>query len=123
MEKDFVKTFTKCPCCGGADRFFGTMLKELKEQGHVPEHSTSFDFQEYSGVLLPPQKIATLPLGAELPAFKVVWDFCTDCGCMYMVIVHRPKAVKSLDVPKLIVPGSIDPAGASKISPNRFSKS
>ncbi len=107
MDKDFRTAYNKCPACGCTKRFFEELLEELKVQGLIPPATTRFDFQQKQGVTLPPQKIATLPIGTEIPAFDIVWDICTECGCMYATVAQRLQAVKSLEQPRIILPTGV----------------
>ena len=94
----FSKVFNKCPVCGSTERFFEGIINELHTSGMLDTKVGHFDFQIQQGVAVPPQKLALLPIGAELPAFNRVMDNCSDCGSMYCVRLDKGKVKKSLNL-------------------------
>lgn len=104
MEKQFVKKFDSCPGCGSTERYFEGVIKELHERGLLDKNITCFDFQLRQGVPLPPQKIALLPFGSELPAFSRIWDTCCECGMVYSIHLEMTVAKKSVNLAQPLPP-------------------
>ena len=102
MDKDFHKTFTKCPCCGSEDRFLEQLGNEVKERGLAREE-WNFHMDIRQGVVTDPAKEAAIPIGAEMPGYGFVTDICMDCGCVYAIDLTRSDAKKSI-VPQPIPP-------------------
>lgn len=93
MEKDFHRTFTKCPCCGGENRFFEQMADEMKERGLArPEWHFRYDMRD--GIVVDPQKVASIPIGSEVPQYGFATDICIDCGCIYAIDIVRTNSKK-----------------------------
>ncbi len=99
----WVRKFTKCPYCGSEERYFEGIIKVLKERKLIAENVACFDFQRQQGVALSPEKINTMPIGTELPAFDRIEDTCCDCGAVYAVLLAKPEVRKSL-TPVTIMP-------------------
>ena len=97
-SKDFVKEFDKCPACGSKERFFEDIVKELKDRGLLDLKIACFDFQLQQGFPLPPQKMAILPFGSEIPHFKRMWDTCCSCGLDYAIHLEKVIVKKSIDL-------------------------
>jgi len=113
MDKDFHRTFTKCPLCAlreelaeilgkpelklgsGEDRFLEQLGNTLKERGLAREE-WNFHMDVKSGVVLDQQKAASIPIGSEVPRYGFMTDICMDCGCMYAVDLTRNDAKASL---------------------------
>ncbi len=94
-SKQWVKEFSKCPACGGENRMFEQMGKELKERGLASE-DMNFYYDMKNGALANQDMMTRLPIGGELPAFSVAQDICLDCGCIYTVRLERTNAKKGL---------------------------
>ena len=95
MEKNFHKSFTKCPCCGSERRFLEQLGEELRARGLArPEWQFHLDVRQ--GVVLDPAKDAAIPIGSEIPAYGLMTDICTNCGCIYAIDISRSDAKKSL---------------------------
>ena len=105
MEELSSQIRESCPACGESEKFYENLMKDMKEKKLLPEQITYFDFQVREGIPLPPQTIASRPVGTELPFFRVVQDICVECGCVYAVSATRAKVVKSIEKPNLVVPG------------------
>ena len=104
MEKEFKKEYKCCPVCGSTERFFGSIVEELKGKGLLELNITQFNFQIMQGVLLPEEKVKALSFQDDLPGFLLVWDYCADCGCYYAVRIER-KVIKKK--PSFVVPNNI----------------
>ncbi len=102
MNKDFHRTFTKCPCCGSEDRFLEQLGNELKERGLAREE-WNFHMDVKEGVVIDQTKEASIPIGSEVPVFGFITDICMDCGCMYAVDLTR-KDIKKPAPPPITLP-------------------
>ena len=80
MSKSWQKEFDKCPACGENKPFFKTIVDELKQAGRVPKE-WNFSLDAKQGVVYPPDRLQTLPIGSLLPGFEFAEDFCSECGC------------------------------------------
>lgn len=105
MDKDFHKTFTKCPCCGSEDRFLEQLGNELKERGLTGE-DWAMHMDVRQGVVVDKTKEAAIPIGSEVPGYGFMTDICMDCGCVHAIDITRS------DVKKTIAP-------APPMPPNR----
>jgi len=95
MDKNFHRTFTKCPCCGSEDRFLEQLGNELKDRGLArPEWQFHLDVRQ--GVAIDQQKAAAIPIGSELPGYGIMTDICMDCGCIYAIDITRIDMKKSI---------------------------
>ena len=108
MDKDFHKTFDRCPVCGSYLRFCEELGKELKERGLArPEWNMRYDSRQ--GVVADQNKAIIIPIGAHLPGYAIATDICMDCGTMYAVELRRlegeTRAVPRQRMP--VVPGNI----------------
>ena len=88
MDKDFNRTFTKCPCCGSGFRFFEELGKELKERKLAGEN-WNYRYETRQGPVVDMTKEPAYPIGTELPTFGIITDVCMDCGCMYAIDLRR----------------------------------
>jgi len=95
MEKDFHRTFTKCPCCGSEDRFLEQLGNELKDRGLAREE-WSFHLDVKQGVVLDQTKVAAIPIGSEVPGYGLITDICMNCGCVYAIDLTRDDAESSI---------------------------
>lgn len=95
MDKDFHRTFTKCPCCGSENRFFEQLGQELKDRG-LGREEWNFHLDVKQGIVVDQQKAATIPIGSEIPGYGIMTDVCMDCGCVYAVDLTRADAKKSI---------------------------
>ena len=95
MEKDFHRTFTKCPCCGSEDRFLEQLGNELKDRGLAREE-WNFHMDVKEGIVLDQKKVAAIPIGSEVPGYGFMTDICMDCGCIYAVDITRTDAKASI---------------------------
>lgn len=95
MDKDFHRTFTKCPCCGSEDRFLEQLGKELRERGLAREE-WNFHLEVKEGVVLDKTKEAAIPIGSEVPGYGLMTDICMDCGCIYAVDLTRNDVKKAI---------------------------
>ncbi len=71
MEKDFSKQFTKCPSCGSEDRFFELLGQEMKDR-KLTGDEWSFHYEVREGIVVDKQKAAAIPIGSEIPAYRIV---------------------------------------------------
>ena len=111
MEREFDKKIPKCPVCrlreelaqilgkpelaigDGEERFFEQMAEEMKERGLTrPEWHFHYDIQK--GVVVDHEKIASIPIGSEVPAYGLMTDVCLDCGCVYATDIIRYNSKK-----------------------------
>jgi len=124
MDKDFRRTFTKCPCCGSEDRFFEQLGNELKARGLAREE-WNFHLDVREGVVVDPTKEAAIPIGSEVPSFGIITDVCMNCGCVYAIDLIRHDVKKTVAPAQMIPPSRAqrrrDARGQPFISP--FSKS
>ena len=88
MDKDFNRTFTKCPCCESDNRFFEQLGQELKERG-LARDEWHFHYDVKEGVVVDQKKEAAIPIGSEVPTFGIITDVCMDCGCIYAIDLRR----------------------------------
>lgn len=103
MENQTDKEFPKCPACGCTERFFESMVNELKEKKIAGERFY-FVYDEQVGVVNDKEVFKQIPMGTELPGFGLRTDICTNCGCIYAIKLGRLKAEKK---PNLLVPGNM----------------
>ena len=96
MDKDFHRTFTKCPCCGSEDRFLEQLGNELKARGLARE-DWNFHLDVKQGVVVDKNREAAIPIGSELPGYGIMTDICMDCGCIYAIDLERRVAEKTID--------------------------
>ena len=88
MDKNFRRTFSICPVCGGTHRFCEELGQELKDRGLArPEWNMRFDSRQ--GMVIDPSKAILMPVGISLPGFSIVTDICMDCGAIYAVELSR----------------------------------
>lgn len=111
LDKDFNKEFKKCPACGSESRFFESLTEEARERGMVRKEFTMF-LESKQGVIVDPQKIQGLLIGAELIGFVFAEDFCAECGCRYATKLMRLKVHKTLDKAK---PAPMPPSAIEKL--------
>lgn len=98
MDKNFHRTFTKCPCCGSEDRFLELLGQEMKDRGLTrPEWNFHYDVR--NGAVLDQNKEDCIPIGSEIPAYSLVTDICMNCGCVYAIDIIRLDAKKSIATP------------------------
>ncbi|KKN03721.1 hypothetical protein LCGC14_1104800 [marine sediment metagenome] len=97
-NKAFSKTFDKCPGCGHNEPFFKGILDELHERGLVDKKINAFQFQLEEGIAVPQDKIDSLPIGSEVPAFGRVWDTCCNCGMVYSTHLEIKRFVKGVEL-------------------------
>ena len=100
MNKDFNRTFSKCPCCESELRFCEQLGLEMKERGLAREE-WNFHYDVKEGVVIDQQKEVAIPIGSEVPSFGFITDICMDCGCIYVVDLRRGNVKKP---PPLTVP-------------------
>ena len=124
MDKDFHRTFTKCPACGSEDRFFEQLGNTLKERGLAREE-WNFHMDVKQGVVVDPTKEAAIPIGSEVPGYGIITDACMDCGCVYAIDLTRNDVKKSIAPAQQVPPNRAqrrrDTRGMPPINP--FSKS
>lgn len=113
MEKNYHKSFTKCPVCklreelaeilgrpdlklgNGQDRFLEQLGEELKARGLArPEWSFHLDVKQ--GTVVDPAREAAIPIGSEVPAYGIATDICMDCGCIYAIDIARKDVKKGI---------------------------
>ena len=113
MDKDFHRTFTKCPVCtlreelakilgkpelklgGSEDRFLEQLGNTLKDRGLAREE-WNFHLDVKQGVVTDRVKEASIPTGSEVPGYGLITDICMDCGCVYAVDLTRNDAKASI---------------------------
>ena len=96
--KEFVKEFKVCPACGSKERFFETLVADLRERG-LTSPGWGYYLDAKRGVVFDKTKEAVLLIGSTMPAFAFYSDICVDCGTIYVVKLQKMTAQKSLDVP------------------------
>src|SRR3972149_361961 len=94
----FIRKIDQCPGCGSGERFFESILGKLKGRGLLDVKVACFDFQLQEGLSLSPSKIATLVIGSEVPAFKRIWDTCSNCGMVYSVHLEVSMAQRRINL-------------------------
>jgi len=97
MDKDFHRTFTKCPCCGGEDRFMEKLGEELKAKGMAREE-WNFHLDIKQGVVIDSAMANSIPIGSEVPGYGFMTDICMDCGCIYAIDLLRNDAKSRIDL-------------------------
>ena len=95
MDKDFHRTFTKCPCCGSEDRFLELLGQEMKDRGLAREE-WNFHLDVKQGIVTDKTKEAAIPIGSEVPIYGFTTDICMNCGCIYAIDISRSNAKKSI---------------------------
>ena len=98
MDKEFHRTFTKCPCCGSEDRFLEQLGDEMKERGLAREE-WAFHMDVREGVVVDQTKAESIPIGSEVPTFALMTDICIECGCIYAVDLTRGDVKKPAPSP------------------------
>ena len=93
MDKEFNRTFDKCPCCDSTSRFFEELGKELKER-KLAGDDWNYRYESRSGPVFDQTKEPAYPIGTEIPTFGIITDVCMDCGCMYAVDLRRGNVKK-----------------------------
>ncbi len=107
MDKDFHRTFTKCPCCGSEDRFLEQLSNELKERGIAGENwSMGYDVRQ--GIVVDKTKEAAIPIGSEVPGYGIMTDICMDCGCVYAIDLTRNDVKKTIAPTQMMPPNRAD---------------
>ena len=94
-SNQWVREFTKCPACGGENKMFEQMGKEIIERG-LSKEDMKFYYDMKSNALANQDILNKLPIGSEIPAFAIATDICLDCGCIYAVRLERTNAKKGL---------------------------
>ena len=102
MTDEWPKEFTKCPHCGSEERYFEGIIKALVEKKMLSENIKFFDFQRQQGIGIPKEKLAMLPIGAEIQGFDKIEDVCCGCGAVYAVHLGKPVAKKGLAPVQLV---------------------
>jgi len=97
------KEFSKCPACGAESPYFQMIAEELKEAGRVPD-GWNFYLDKKQGIVFPPDRLAVLPIGAEVPGFQFMTDICSECGCIYCVKLVSTVAKKSIQPVQVVPP-------------------
>jgi len=95
MDKDFHRTFTKCPCCGSENRFLEQLGNTLKERGLAREE-WNFHLDVKQGHMVDPTKEAAIPIGSEVPGYGLITDICMNCGCVYAIDLTRNDVKKTV---------------------------
>ena len=103
MDKDFRRTFTKCPCCGCEDRFLEQLGNELKGRG-LARDDWNMHLDVRQGVVVDQTKATAIPIGSEVPGYGFMTDICMDCGCVYAIDITRTDVKKSIAPAQLIPP-------------------
>jgi len=125
MDKDFHRSFNKCPCCGSEDRFFEQLGNSLKERGLAREE-WDFRLEISQGFVVDPAKEAAIPIGSEIPGYGIMTDICMNCGCVYAIDLTRNDAKKSIAPAQPIPPNRAQRRRMGREGPtpiNPFSKS
>jgi len=82
MDEKFLIEFPTCPNCGCEETFMNEVSELLKKKGWVkPEMKAFFDIKE--GTLIDPSRLATIPVGSNIPGFQIASDICVQCGTFY----------------------------------------
>ncbi len=102
-EKQEVKTFDKCPCCGSEHQFFGDIVKRMKEQGLVKD-DWNFCYDQRTGPVASEQMLKVLAQGSKIPSYFFKTDICSDCGCIYATKLIEGVAEKR---PQIVLPTNI----------------
>ncbi len=97
------KTFDKCPACGSTKRFFGDIVKKMKEDGLV-KTDWNFCYDQRSGVVASEEMLKVLPAGTKFPSYLLQTDICSDCGCIYVTKLVEGEAEKK---PQILMPTNI----------------
>ena len=116
MDKDFHRTFTKCPCCGSEDRFLEQLGIELKDRG-LARDEWNFHMDIRQGVVVDPTKEAAIPIGSEVPGYGFMTDICMDCGCLYAIDITRSDVKKSIAPTQMISPNRAQRRRDSRLDP------
>ena len=95
MDKDFHKSFTKCPVCGSTDRFLEQLGDEMKARG-LARAEWVFHLSVSSGPVIDSAKANSIPIGSIVPTFGLMTDICMGCGCLYAVDIARGEVKKTL---------------------------
>lgn len=101
MEVNETKTFDKCPVCGSTERFFESLVKEMKEKGTASEGFT-FSYHSAMGVVIDKATMDSLPYETELPAYALETDICMNCGVVYARKLVRLTATKKVNMSKFL---------------------
>ncbi len=59
-----------------------------------PEWTMCLDSKE--GAVADQTKMAALPVGSKLPAYRYKTDICMECGCIYAINISRSEATVGL---------------------------
>lgn len=103
MDKDFHRTFTKCPYCGSEDRFLELLGQEMKDRGLAREE-WNFHLDVRQGAVIDKAKEDAIPIGSEAPFYNFMTDICMNCGCIYAIDLTRTDVKKSIAPAPLIPP-------------------
>ena len=112
-NKVWVKAFDKCPACGSTERFFESIVNELKAEGKV-EKDWIFSLDAKAGPVANPQKLALAPSGTEFPAYSFRSDICVNCGLIYVVNLERGTGKKAAP---LIMPNRAERRAMGNFNP------
>ena len=93
MNKDFNRTFDKCPCCESTNRFFEQLGQELIDR-KLTGDKWYFSYESRSGPVVDQTKEPAYPIGTEVPTYGITTDVCMDCGCMYAIRLDRGNITK-----------------------------
>ena len=101
MDSTFVKTFTKCPQCGGEERVFEELGKKAIANGTAtPEFHFALDSK--SGPVIDQKK--PLHIGDKPLGFAFQTDVCMKCGTVYATKLQRLEVEVRMPQPPLIFP-------------------
>jgi len=91
LVEKYKKEVSQCPVCGSTERLFESLGKQLKEAGLAQEgFACCMDFKQ--GVII--DKRSQIPIGSEIPAYRVMVDVCLDCHTVYAVLIEVTSAKK-----------------------------
>ena len=103
-KQPIEKIFDKCPNCGSTNQFVGSLAKEVKKRGLIPEN-VSFYAEIAGGTVIDPKALQRLPIGSSFPAYQICKDVCTDCGTIYAAKLVLMVATKTIQPIQRAGPG------------------
>lgn len=85
---ELIARFAKCPDCGSTDRMMGKLVKEMIENGQLPE-GTEAGLDEVGGPIIDPTKVNQMLSVSIKTGMYALRDICIGCGRTITVKIEK----------------------------------
>ena len=89
-----MKQFDKCPVCGSEKRWFSDIVQEEKDKGRMRPNFLLCFIQSPNAPVIDRKLADNFPIGSKVPTATAFADVCSDCGCVYAILLDRGEVVK-----------------------------